>query len=65
MLLAKLKEECQENFKINSILIHEYQHKSTQVNTNQHKSNASQHKSTQVQNRSRSDSSQFLRPIKS
>ena len=34
--------------KIKSILIHEYQHKSTHVNTNQDESNVSQHKSTQV-----------------
>ena len=33
---------------IKSILIHEYQHKSTRVNTNQHESDTSQHESTRV-----------------
>ena len=33
---------------IKSILIHEYQHKSTRVNTNQHESNTSQHESNTV-----------------
>ena len=35
-------------FLIKSILIHQYQHGSTRVNTNQHESNASQHQSTRV-----------------
>ena len=33
---------------IKSILIHEYQHKSTEVNTNQHEPDKSQHESTWV-----------------
>ena len=34
--------------KIKSILIHEYQHKSTRVNKNQHEPDTSQHESTRV-----------------
>ena len=33
---------------IKSILIHEYQHESTRINTGQHESNTSQHESTQI-----------------
>ena len=37
---------------IKSIIIHEYQHKSTRVNTNQHKSDTSQHESNTSQHES-------------
>ena len=33
---------------VKSILIHEYQHKSTRVNTNQHESTRARHKSTRI-----------------
>ena len=37
---------------VKSILIHEYQHKSTRVNTNQHESDTCQHESTGVRHKS-------------
>ena len=44
---------------IKSIPLHEYQHKSTRVNTNQHESDTSQHESTQVKtSQHESDTSQ-------
>ena len=36
------------NSKIKSILMHEYQHKSTRINTNQHLCDTTQHESTRV-----------------
>ena len=36
------------NSTFKSIVIHEYQHRLTRVNTNQHESDTSQHESTQV-----------------
>ena len=43
IFLERQKEK--QFFKIKSILIHEYQHKSTRVNTNQHESDTTQHES--------------------
>ena len=53
----------QHLWRIKSILIHEYQHESTRINTGQHESDTSQHKSTRVRHESntsqhKSDTSQ-------
>ena len=44
--------------KIKSILIHEYQHESTRINTGQHESDTSQHESTEI-NTSQHESTQI------